>query len=72
MTPEGASEPNSKVEVKENLEKTRVIARKYPRLVKGSKVRLFHKKDAYQRPYTAPAREVWSRRKRRTCFRKMV
>ena len=46
MTPEAAREPTNKVEVKENLEKTRVITRRYPKLVIGSKVRLFHKKDA--------------------------
>ena len=46
MTPEEAREPTNKVEVKENLEKTRVITRRYPKLVIGSKVRPFHKKDA--------------------------
>ena len=46
MRPEAASEPTNKVEVKENLEKTRVITRRYPELGSGSEVRLFHKKDA--------------------------
>ena len=31
--------------MKENLEQTRVMTRRYPKLAKGNKVRLFHKKD---------------------------
>jgi hypothetical protein len=44
-TPEKAKAPRNKAEVKENLEQTRVMTRRYPKLVVGSKVRLFHKKD---------------------------
>ena len=35
----------NKAKVKENLEQTRVMTRRYPKLAKGDKVRLFHKKD---------------------------
>jgi len=44
-TPEKARAPRNKAEVKENLEQTRVMTRRYPKLAKGDKVRLFHKKD---------------------------
>ena len=42
MTPEAASEPTNKVEVKNN----RAITRRCPKLAIGSKVKLFHKKDS--------------------------
>jgi hypothetical protein len=44
-TPEEAREETNKAEVKENLEQTRVMTRRYPKSEIGSKVRLFHKKD---------------------------
>ena len=43
-TPEEAREPTNKAEVKENLEQTRVITRRYPKIVLGSKVRLYYKR----------------------------
>jgi hypothetical protein len=44
-TPEEAREPTNKAEVKENLEQTRGITRRYPKIVIGSKVRLYYKKE---------------------------
>ena len=44
-TPEEAREPTNKAEVKENPEQTRVITRRYPKIVIRSKVRLYYKKD---------------------------
>ena len=43
-TPEKARAPRNTAEVKENLEQTRVMTRRYPELAKGDKVRL-RKKD---------------------------
>ena len=37
--------PTNTAEVKENLKQTGVMTKKYPKLAKGDKVRLFHKKD---------------------------
>ena len=45
-TPEEAREPTNKTEVKENLEQSKVMTKRYLKLVVGSKVSLFHKKDA--------------------------
>ena len=45
-TPEEAREHTNEAKVKENLEQTRVMTRRYPKLEIGSKVRLFRKKDA--------------------------
>ena len=44
-TPEQARAPTNKAKVKENLEQTKVMTRKYPKLAQGDKIRLFHKKD---------------------------
>ena len=44
-TPEEAREPTNKAEVKENLEQTRVMTRRCPKFVVGSKVGLSHRKD---------------------------
>ena len=45
MMPDAASEPHNQEDVRDSLEKTRVMTRKYPKLMKGSKVRLLRKKN---------------------------
>ena len=44
-TPKEAREQANKAEVKGNLEQARVMTRRYPKLVIGSKVGLVHKND---------------------------
>ena len=44
MTPEKARLPENTDEVKQNLEEKRVSTRKYPKIIVGDNVRLYHKK----------------------------
>ena len=44
MTPEKARLPVNTDEVKQNLEEKRVSTRKYPKIIVGDNVRLYHKK----------------------------
>ena len=48
-TLEKARKPTNEAKVKENLEQTRVMTRRYPKIVIGSKVRLYYKKDILDR-----------------------
>ena len=45
MTPEKARLPANTDEVKQNLEEKRVSKRKYPKIIVGDNVRLYHKKN---------------------------
>ena len=44
MTPEKARLPVTTDEVKQNLEEKRVSTRKYPKIIVGDNVRLYHNK----------------------------
>ena len=46
MTPEKARLPVNTDEVKQNLEEKRVSTRKYPKIIVGDNVRLYHKKKS--------------------------
>ena len=56
MTPEKARLPANTDEVKQNLEEKRVSARKYPNIIVGDNVRLYHKKNQLDKERIA----LWS------------
>ena len=56
MTPEKARLPANTDEVKQNLEEKRVSTRKYPNIIVGDNVRLYHKKNQLDKERVA----LWS------------
>ena len=56
MTPEKARLPVNTDEVKQNLEEKRVSTRKYPNIIVGDNVRLYHKKNQLDKERVA----LWS------------
>ena len=56
MTPAQAKLPANTDEVKQNLEEKRVSKRRYPKLVVGDNVRLYHKKNQLDKERIA----LWS------------
>ena len=56
MTPENARLPANTDQVKQNLEEKRVSTRKYPNIIVGDNVRLYHKKNQLDKERVA----LWS------------